>query len=71
MGNNELLDGMSSDVETCSEPYDETESNKKSTLAVHSQGRQRTDVLGSSQFGPAFPPLPDLDLDLICDIMLF
>ena len=45
---NELLDNNGSDIETCGELYNEMESNKKSNLAVHSQGRQSMDVPGSS-----------------------
>jgi hypothetical protein len=62
MNNNELLDDMGNDVETCGEPYDEMEGNKKSTLAVHSEVRQRMNVLGSFQFISALLSLlvPDI-----------
>lgn len=69
MNKNELLDEMGSDIEM---PYGERDDEiEGDTTLVSSQHLQRLDVLGSARTGPAFPPLPDLDLDLICDIMSF
>ncbi len=72
MNKNELLDEMGNDAEMpCEERDDEMEGDEKNTLVVGSQYLQRLDLLGSTRNGPVFPPLPDLDLDLICDIMSF
>jgi len=69
MNKNELLDEIGSDIKMlCGERDDEME---KDIIVVSSQHLQRLDVLGSTRTGPVFPPLPDLDLDLICDIMSF
>jgi hypothetical protein len=69
LNKNELLDEMGSDIEMpCGERDDGMERDEKNTLVV---GSQYLDLLGSTGNGPVFPPLPDLDLDLICDIMLF
>jgi hypothetical protein len=70
LNKNELLDEMGSDIEMpCEErDDDEMEGDEKNTLVV---GSRYLDLLGSIGNGPVFPPLPDLDLDLICDIMSF
>ena len=63
LNKNELLDEMGSDIEMpCEERDDEMEGDEKNTLDL---------LLGLTGNGPVFPPLPDLDLDLICDIMSF
>ncbi|KAF2839908.1 hypothetical protein M501DRAFT_991899 [Patellaria atrata CBS 101060] len=68
LNKNELLDEMGSDIEMpCEERDDEMEGDEKNTLV----GSKYLDLLlGSTGNGPVFPPLPDLDLDLICDIII-
>jgi len=69
LNKNELLDEIGSDIDMpCEEQDDEMEGDEKNPLVV---GSQYLDLLGSTGNGPVFPPLPDLDLDLICDIMSF
>jgi hypothetical protein len=70
LNKNELLDEMGSDIDMpCEERDDEMEGDdEKNSLVV---GSRHLDLLGSTGAGPVFPPLPDLDLDLICDIMSF
>ena len=68
MNKNELLDEMGTDIEL---PYRERDDEmEEDTNFVDSQRLQRLDVLGS-RTRVVFPPLPDFNLDLICDIMLF
>ncbi len=72
LNKNELLDETGSDIEMpCEERDDGMEGDKKNPLVVGSQNLQRLDMLRSTRNGPVFPPLPELDLDLICDIMSF
>lgn len=69
LNKNELLDEMGSDIDMpCGERDDEMEGDEKNTLVA---GSRYLDSQGSAGNGPVFPPLPDLDLDLICDIMSF
>ncbi len=69
LNKNELLDEMGSGIEMpCEERDDEMEGDEKNSLVV---GSRYLDLRGSIGAGPVFPPLPDLDLDLICDIMSF
>ena len=65
-----MLDEVDSDIEIpFSEPENEMESNRKSTPGACSQGPQRLAIMGS--IPSVFPPLPDFDLSLICEIMSF
>jgi hypothetical protein len=65
---NELLDEIGSDIEMrCRERDDEIEEDN---IFASSQHLQRLDVLGS-RTRLVFPPLPDFNLDLICDIISF
>ncbi|KIV98390.1 uncharacterized protein PV09_09773 [Verruconis gallopava] len=69
MNKNELLDEMGSDIEMpCGEQDDEIGGD---TIVVGGRHQEGLNALGSPRTGPVFPPLPDLDLDLICDIMSF
>jgi hypothetical protein len=69
MNKKELLGEMGGDIEIpCGERDSEMEED---TIFVSNQHVQKLDVLGSTRIRPGFPPLPDLDLDLICDIMSF
>ncbi|KAF2672892.1 hypothetical protein BT63DRAFT_139181 [Microthyrium microscopicum] len=69
LNKNELLDKMGSDIEM---PYKERdnkmEGDEKNSLIV---GSRYLDLRSSTRAGLVFPPLPNLDLNLICDIMLF
>jgi hypothetical protein len=37
-------------------------------VIVMGKGQQKLGLRESSQIAPAFPPLPEFDLDLLCDI---
>jgi hypothetical protein len=66
---NELLDDMEIEADMSSAGLYQTKLSKP--LAVLSQGSLRLDLLEPVQNAPAFPPLPALDLDCLCDILSF
>lgn len=73
MNKNELLDEVDNDMERLyGEPSNVMEISRKTALGVRGQGLQTPAVLCSPMMSAGvFPPLPDFDLSLICEIMSF
>ena len=61
-----MLDDMDSDTEMFTAELDETRPDTSDVLAV--LGPQSIDL---AEFASAIPPLPEFNLDIICEIMSF